>query len=203
MTFDFKKWSSELSRIRVGECSDDYLSSGYSITEAAALTLEVQIRTNNYHLININSSDHDHPWLGSYLACYRGLFLDPFESDRLIPGLLKALPDGLKDRARIWEAHVACLLGRIDEARPKFDALLESRARAEVWDAELFACLALFRYFDGKLEAATEAHAQSDRSCEISSDIFVRIFNASMALRTALMRGDVGMFRRNRRKLWI
>lgn len=125
---------------------------------------------------------------------YRDLFLNPHEARRRAQGLLQTMgsefgPDW-QARFKFWLGDAHHIIGEIEDGQRVLGEALAEIDRTGIFRAEALTVTALSEYLAGENASASDYHYQARAELSRNPDLFLTIFNASMALRVFLKECD-------------
>ncbi|MEN9723699.1 MAG: hypothetical protein RJB38_1685, partial [Pseudomonadota bacterium] len=134
------------------------------------------------------------PFVASVILAYRDLFLHPKSAVSRIQALLKDFPEDFeicwRARLEFWLADSLHLIGEIDIGQKALANALASLNDTGIFRSEALAVTALSEYIAGNNESAAKYHHLTRSELAKSPDLFLKIFNSSMALRVFLKACD-------------
>ena len=166
-----------------------------TLEEKAYLEAEQAIVQERYTAITEELAASCAPHVGEMLLTYRDLFLNPHAACKRAQALLSNHPAPAFEPAWItrfefWLADAHHLIGEIEAGQKVLARALPRLESAGLFKAEALTVTALSEYLAGENASAADYHHQARAELAKNPDVFLTIFNASMALRVFLKECD-------------
>jgi signal transduction histidine kinase len=167
---------------------------GLSEDERAYLLAEQAVVQECYSEIQEERLARCSPPVREMILAYRDLFLKPHAALERIKALLSSHRDGFDPswqvRLEFWLADAHHLTGDLEAGGSVLSRALSRLELSEGFRAEALSVTALCEYLAGEFDSAADFHHQAREELSRSPDVFLSIFNSSMALRVFLKKAD-------------